>query len=93
MDFEWDGSKNKQNIRKHGVSFQEAVSVFYDDNAYIASDVEHSRNEERFIIIGFSFQLNALIVCFCEKKSKNTIRIFSAGKLTKKERLQMAKRR
>ena len=93
IKFEWDQRKNKQNIKKHKISFQEAASVFYDDKAYVARDPEHSENEERFIILGFSYKLNALIVCFCERKAGSLIRIFSARKLTKKERSQMTKRR
>ncbi|MCY4643987.1 MAG: BrnT family toxin [Bacteriovoracales bacterium] len=91
--FEWDENKNKSNIKKHKVSFQEAMSVFYDSKAYIASDPEHSDDEERFIIIGFSMRLNSLIVCFCEREIGRVIRIFSARKLTKKEKLQMKKMR
>ena len=93
IKFEWDENKNKQNIKKHRISFEEAASVFYDDKACIATDPEHSENEERFIIIGFSFRLNTLIVCFCEKEIGSTVRVFSARKLTKNEKIQMTKRR
>ena len=62
LKFEWDDNKNKINIQKHGISFEEAASVFYDDEALIISDEKHSKNEERFNIIGFSFKYNLLVV-------------------------------
>lgn len=93
MRFDWDDSKNKQNIKKHKVSFEEASSVFYDEKALVSSDPEHSEDEDRFVIFGFSVQLNALIVCFCERDSGDTIRIISARKLNKKERTKLSKRR
>lgn len=58
MHFEWDENKNKINQRKHGVSFEEAVSVFYDDEALVIDDPDHSDFEERFIILGLSRKAN-----------------------------------
>ena len=84
MDFEWDKLKNLANIRKHGVSFSEAKSVFYDPNARVIEDKKHSREEERFIIIGCSQKLHVLTVCHCVR-DEEIIRIISARKATKKE--------
>ncbi|GAX60483.1 hypothetical cytosolic protein [Candidatus Scalindua japonica] len=85
LDFEWNPKKNISNIKKHKVSFEEAKTVFLDENAAIAYNPDHSINEERFIIIGFSSFGRLILVCFCEKNNGNTIRIISARKLTKKE--------
>ena len=83
--FEWDNKKNSVNIQKHGISFEEASSVFYDNDALIISDEEHSRSEERFILIGFSYKFNILVVCHCYRKNESVIRIISARKATKNE--------
>ncbi len=85
LNFKWDSIKNTSNIKKHKVSFEEAKTVFLDDNAAIAYDPDNSINEERFIIIGFSLFARLILVCFCERNNGNTIRIISARKLTKKE--------
>ncbi|MCP4270144.1 MAG: BrnT family toxin [Candidatus Brocadiaceae bacterium] len=85
LNFEWDSIKNTSNIKKHKVSFEEAKTVFLDDNAAIAYDPDNSIDEERFIIIGFSLFARLILVCFCERNNGNTIRIISARKLTKKE--------
>ena len=84
--FEWDDNKNKANIQKHGISFEEASSVFYDENALIISDESHSNDEERFIMIGFSYKYNLLVVCHCYRQNESTIRIISARRATKNER-------
>ena len=84
MDFEWDKSKNITNIRKHGVSFIEAKTVFYGPNARVIADPNHSETEERFIIIGTSEKLHILTVCHCIR-DEDTIRIISARRATKKE--------
>ena len=85
---EWDPGKNRSNRRKHRVSFEEAATVFYDEGALVASDPDHSAEEDRFVIIGFSIQLRVLLVCFCEREEGNVIRIYSARKASKKERRQ-----
>ncbi len=85
LNFEWNPKKNASNIKKHKVPFEEAKTVFLDENAAIANDPDHSTNEERFIIIGFSSFARLILVCFCERDNGNTIRIVSARKLTKKE--------
>jgi uncharacterized DUF497 family protein len=83
--FEWDTNKNKINIRKHGVSFGEAITVFLDENALVIDDYSHSDSEDRFIIIGFSAKPRLLIVCHCFHESNAVIRIISARKATKQE--------
>ena len=83
--FTWDDDKNKANIRKHGVSFNEALTVFTDDNALFAPDEKHSDHEERFIIVGLSQNLRLLVVCHCYRESETIIRLISARKATNKE--------
>ena len=83
--FEWDQSKATANQRKHGVSFEEAQSVFYDEFAVQFFDDEHSASEERFIMLGMSSSARLLIVCHCERESGNLVRIISARKATKPE--------
>lgn len=86
--FEWDPAKNRANKKKHHVSFEEAKTVFFDEGALIASDPDHSHEEDRFLIIGFSLQLRVLLVCFCERQGGSVIRIISARKATRKEQTQ-----
>lgn len=83
--FEWDAKKNKLNIQKHKVSFEEAKTVFYDENARIIADPEHSQTEDRFIILGLSASLKLLVVCHCYRQAVEIIRIISARKATKNE--------
>ena len=84
--FEWDSEKSEINKRKHGVTFEEAMSVFYDIYALIIPDPDHSFDEERFIIMGCSFRHNLLVVCHCYRDKDAVIRIISARKATSKER-------
>ena len=88
IKFEWDENKNKINKSKHKISFEEAKTVFYDEEALVIDDPEHSREEERFIILGFSKRANLLVVCHCYRKSESVIRIISARKATKSEERQ-----
>ena len=83
--YEWDPDKNAVNIEKHGISFEEAKTVFYDDEALVRDDPEHSEDEERFVILGLSSRANLLIVCHCYRASETVIRIISARKATKNE--------
>lgn len=85
IQFEWDKSKDEINKKKHKISFVEARSVFYDANALVIDDPDHSDNEERFIILGISEQANLLVVCHCYRASETVIRIISARKATKTE--------
>ena len=86
IKFEWDKSKASSNKRKHGISFEEAQSVFYDDYAIQFFDDENSNEEDRFLILGHSNQSRILLICHCEKDAGNLIRIKSASKATAKER-------
>ena len=83
--FEWDEKKNRANIRKHGISFDEAKTVFYDENARLIDDPDHSVEEARFIILGLSFNVRILVVCHCYRENDEKIRIFSSRKATKNE--------
>ena len=85
MNYEWDENKNKINQSKHGISFEEACSVFDDNRALVIPDPDHSEDEERFVILGMSELLNLLVVCHCYRDNDNTIRIISARKATKTE--------
>jgi uncharacterized DUF497 family protein len=85
MRFEWDQAKDKTNLGKHGVSFDEAKSVFYDDNAKLIDDPDHSTGEDRFIIMGISGKLRIITVCHCYRGDNEVIRIISARKATKPE--------
>jgi len=84
--FEWDEAKNRENQRKHGVSFEEARSVFFDQQGVEYYDEEHAESEERFLLLGLSAKLRILLVCHCVRQSGNVIRIISARKATKRER-------
>ena len=83
--FEWDENKNHINQNKHKISFEEAKTVFYDEEALVIDDPEHSEQEERFIILGLSSKANLLIVCHCYRESDTVIRIISARKATRTE--------
>ncbi|MFH7024723.1 MAG: BrnT family toxin [Heteroscytonema crispum UTEX LB 1556] len=83
LQFEWDDQKANRNLKKHGVSFEEAKIVFYDPLAYIFEDKWHSVDEQKEIIIGHDPNNRLLLVCFTERA--NVIRIISAGIATNKE--------
>ncbi|MBU0559909.1 MAG: BrnT family toxin [Bacteroidetes bacterium] len=85
ISFQWDQRKNLANIKKHRISFEEAKTVFYDENARVIPDPEHSANEDRFIILGFSSNLKLLIVVHTYKENDEVIRIISVRKATKSE--------
>lgn len=87
LRFEWDEAKNRSNTRKHGVSFEEAQTVFLDDHAIRFHDPDHSDDEDRFLMLGTSFRLRVLIVCHCYRQSDRVIRIISARKATRSETL------
>jgi hypothetical protein len=86
MQFEWDIKKAAVNLKKHGISFEEARSVFYDAFAVQFYDEGHSDDEDRFLMLGLSCESNILLVCHCERDVGHTIRIISARKATKNER-------
>lgn len=85
IEFEWDEAKTASNQKKHGVSFEEARSVFYDEFAVQFFDEENSGSEDRFLMLGFSDEARLLIVCHCERDQGNIIRIISARRATKNE--------
>lgn len=88
ITFQWDGRKAELNGKKHGIGFNEAKTVFYDENAKIIHDPDHSKDEDRFIILGLSITTQLLVVCHCYREPGNVIRIISARKATKKEARQ-----
>ena len=85
LRFQWDKRKNSSNLQKHGISFEEACTVFHDENAIQYDDPDHSEDEERFILLGLSFKLRALVVCHCYREKEMVIRIISARKADKRE--------
>lgn len=89
---EWDESKNALNKKKHGVSFEETSTVFADEHALLLDDPDHSTEEDRFILMGFSASLRILVVCHCYRRGEEIIRIISARKATKSERAQYSER-
>ena len=91
MEFEWDEHKNKSNLRKHGIWFEEAQTIWVDSTAAEFFDSAHSSNEDRFIRIGHSTGNRVLVVVFCERASGSTIRLISARKATAREMRQYEK--
>ena len=85
LEFEWDPKKNKENVKKHGLSFEEAKTVFYDEYAIRFFDPDHSEDEDRFILLGISFKLQTIVVCHCFRQEETKIRIISARKANKDE--------
>lgn len=85
IKFDWDPAKAASNLRKHGVSFEEARSVFYDEFAIQFYDEPHSSDEERFLMLGMSSGAHLLLVCHCERDGGGVVRIISARKATKQE--------
>ncbi len=83
--FEWNAQKSRENKRKHGVSFEEAATVFLDENAVRYYDPDHPEGEDRFIMLGLSLKLRALVVCHCFRSDDRSIRITSARKADKRE--------
>lgn len=85
--FEWDKNKAKNNFAKHGVMFEEAVTVFYESPVHVYLDTEHvNDDEERLIAIGYSHKHRVLMVVHCYRESEEVIRLISARKATKRER-------
>lgn len=85
MNVTWDEEKNRSNQKKHGVSFEEAETVFYDDDSVLFDDPDHSVGEERFLIIGVTDTEKLCIVSHCYR-DEDVIRIISARKATKHEK-------
>jgi uncharacterized DUF497 family protein len=85
LSFEWGERKAETNFKKHGVSFEEARSVFVDERAKLINDPDHSDDEDRFVILGLSGALRLLLVCHCYRSDGNVIRIISARKASTTE--------
>lgn len=85
LRFEWDENKDLANQRKHSVSFEEAQTVFLDENAIRYYDPDHAADEDRFLMFGMSWKLRILIVCHCFRAGGSVIRIISARKANKIE--------
>lgn len=86
LQFVWDERKNRANRRKHGIPFEEARTAFYDENAKVYGDPDHSDEEDRFILLGMSLRLRVLVVCHCYPEGDTVIRIFSARKANTREK-------
>jgi uncharacterized DUF497 family protein len=85
LRFEWDDRKAAANAKKHSVTFEEAKSVFVDEQAKLIDDPDHSEDEDRFVLLGLSSALRLLLVCHCYRRDGNVIRIISARKATARE--------
>src|SRR5437667_10916294 len=92
LRFEWDPRKAAQNLRKHGVSFTEAETVFSDERALLLADPDHSVEEDRFLMLGLSSGLRLLVVFHCYRAQDSVIRIFSARRASQSERAQYTMR-
>jgi uncharacterized protein len=90
--FEWDPAKDRQNQRKHGVSFDEARTAFLDEHGRLIHDPDHSDEEDRFVLLGFSSALRLLVVCHCHRGGDDVIRIISARKANRTEGAMYARR-
>jgi len=88
MFFDWDDTKEAINKKKHGVTFDEAITAFSDVHAQIYDDEEHSDEEQRFILVGESEKTRLLMVCHCYRDNDTVTRIFSARNATRHERLK-----
>ena len=93
LKFEWDAVKDEENSRKHGVSFEEARTAFYDEHAIQFFDPDHSQEEARFILLGLSVRLRAVVVCHCFRETETVVRIISARKANGSEERQYWRRR
>ncbi len=88
IQFEWDSRKAAANLKKHGVSFDQARTVFFDEHAKLIDDPDHSDEEDRFVLLGISSSLKVLLVCHCYREEGNVIRIISARKASTQETKQ-----
>jgi hypothetical protein len=88
IKFDWDSRKAAANEKKHGISFEEARTVFFDENAKLIDDPDHSDDEDRFVLMGLSLSLKVVLVCHCYLEQENMIRIISARKATTHESKQ-----
>jgi uncharacterized protein len=86
--FDWDPRKAEANERKHGISFEEAQTAFYDENARVSYDPDHSQEEDRYLLLGMSQALRLLLVCHMYQQDDESIRMISARRATKTEQQQ-----
>jgi uncharacterized DUF497 family protein len=93
LRFEWDSRKAAENRRKHGVPFEEAQTVFVDESALLRPDEDHSVEEDRFVLLGFSARMRMLVVCHCYRQDDEVIRLISARRANSVERKQYEHRR
>lgn len=91
LRFEWDEGKDLANQRMHGISFAQAVTVFFDEHGLLLADPAHSGEEDRFVLLGLSAELHTLVVCHCYRGG-DVIRIISARKATRRERATYSQR-
>ncbi len=92
IQFAWDPAKATANARKHGVTFQEAQTAFFDDLALVIDDPDHSEGEARFVLLGLSAAARILVVVHAYRADPDTIRIISARKANKAERTRYVER-
>ena len=85
LEFEWDKRKEAANVKKHGGTFEEARTAFFDENAIHFYDPDHSDQEDRFVLLGLSLKPQVLVVCHCFRESETVVRIISARKADKDE--------
>jgi uncharacterized DUF497 family protein len=88
LSFEWDERKSLLNKKKHGLSFEEAKTAFFDENALLIDDLDHSEDENRFILLGLSAKLRILVVCHAHRMDEQVIRLISARKASRHEQKQ-----
>lgn len=88
LRIEWDPAKARANLKKHGISFEEAASAFSDENALVIPDPDHSDQEDRFVLLGLSWALRLLVVCHCYRMAPDVLRIISARRANRGERGQ-----
>jgi len=86
--FDWNPAKARENVRKHGISFDDAQTVFADEQAILLDDPDHSTDEDRFALLGLSAPLRVLVVAHCYREGDSVVRIISARKATRTERAQ-----
>jgi len=85
LEFEWNSRKEKSNVKKHGVSFEDVKAAFYDETAIVFHDPDHSDEEDRFILLGLSVKAGVLVVCHCVRDDDLVVRIISARRANKRE--------
>ena len=88
IQFDWDQKKAAENVKKHGVTFEEARTVFFDERAKLIDDPDHSEDEDRFVLLGVSNTLKVILVCHCYRQEGSVIRIISARKASRHETKQ-----